>query len=88
MHNIKYIDYHCSTSEHKILKDVNQFAFDPEETSNYHGNIHFHRDVICKDRDAALKWIEDHDRGWYDDHAVFYKDGRKKFWLVKIEYHC
>jgi hypothetical protein len=28
------------------------------------------------------------DKGWYDDHAVRFRDGRKIFWLVKVEYHC
>lgn len=87
-HSINYVDYHCSTSEAAILKDVNRWAFDPRETSGYHGNLKFHRDVVCKTREEAQKWIEDHDKGWYDDHAVFYKDGRKKYWLCKIEYHC
>ena len=33
------------------------------------------------------KAIEKFDKGWYSDHAVRYRDGRKIFWLVKIEYH-
>jgi hypothetical protein len=28
------------------------------------------------------------DKGWYDDHAVRFRDGRKIYWLVKIEWHC
>lgn len=88
MHEIRLLDYHCSVSETKILKDLNSFAYDPEETSRYHGNLHFHRDIICKNRDEAIEKINKLDKGWYDDHAVFYKDGRKKFWLVKCEWHC
>lgn len=87
MHNIQYLEFPCRTSETAILKYVNKFAYDPHETSGYHGGLHFHRDVICKNRDEAREWIENHDRGWYDDHAVFFKDGRKKNWLVKIEWH-
>lgn len=87
-HQIGYRSYHCSTSEKQILKDLNSFAYDPQETSSYHGNMHFHRDIVCKTRDEAEKKLEELDRGWYDDHAVFYKIGRKKYWLVKYEYHC
>lgn len=87
-HAIGYNDYHCSTTEKQILKDLNSFAYDPQETSGYHGNLKFHRDIVCKNRDEAMEKIEKLDKGWYDDHAVFYKEGRKKFWLVKYEYHC
>lgn len=86
-HQIGYRSYHCSTSEKQILKDLNGFAYDPQETSGYHGNMHFHRDIVCKTREEAEKKLEELDRGWYDDHAVFYKIGRKKYWLVKYEYH-
>ena len=87
-HAIRYLTYHCSTSEATILKDIKRFAYDPEESSGYHGNMTFHRDIICKNYDEAVKKIESLDRGWYDDHAIFYKDSRKKYWLVKVEYHC
>ena len=87
-HAIQYLDYHCSTSEKQILKDLNRFAYDPEERSGYHGNLKFHRDIVCKNRDEAKNAIDKLDRCWYDDHAVFYMDGRKKYWLVKCEYHC
>ena len=87
-HIIKHLDYHCSVSEKAILKDLNRFAYDPEETSGYHGNLKFHRDIICQTREEAIEKIKGLDKGWYDDHAIFYKDGRKKFWLVKCEWHC
>lgn len=87
-HAIKYLDYHCSTSEKQILKDVNSFAYDPQETSGYHGNLKFHRDIVCRNREEAMEKLQELDKGWYDDHAIFYKDSRKKFWLVKIEWHC
>ena len=87
-HAIRYLDYHCSTTEKQILKDLNSFAYDPQETSSYHGNLTFHRNIVCDNRDEAEKKLESLDKGWYDDHAVFYKEGRKKFWLVKCEWHC
>lgn len=85
---IRYLTYHCSTSEAAILKDINRFAYDPEETSGYHGNLHFHRDIVCANEEEAMEKIKTLDKGWYDDHAVFFRDGRKKYWLVKIEWHC
>lgn len=87
-HAIEYLDYHCSTSEHAILKDLNRFAFDPQETSGYHGGLKFHHDPVYKNRDEAMEAIKKMDRGWYDDHAVRYRQGRKIFWLVKVEWHC
>ena len=87
-HAIEYLDYHCSTSEKAILKDLNRFAYDPQESSGYHGNLKFHREPVYKNRSEAIVAVTSMDRGWYDDHAVMYKDGRKKFWLVKCEWHC
>ena len=86
-HAIGHRIYHCSTSEKQILKDLNSFAYDPEETSGYHGNLTFHKDIVCRNAEEAYQKLEELDRGWYDDHAVFFKDGRKKFWMVKYEYH-
>lgn len=87
-HAIRYLTYHCSTSERQILNDINSFAYDPQESSGYHGNLKFHRDIVCENEQAAMDKIASLDKGWYDDHAVFFKDGRKKYWLVKIEWHC
>jgi hypothetical protein len=50
--------------------------------------LKFHRDIVCANRAEAMKKVTELDKGWYDDHAVFYKDGRKKNWLVKCEWHC
>ena len=86
-HEIRYIDYHCSKSEKAILKDLNTFAYDPQESSGYHGDLKFHREPVYKDRAEAIAAVTRMDKGWYDDHAVMYKDGRKKYWLVKVEYH-
>ena len=50
-HEIGYRTYHCTTREKAILKDLNSFAYDPEETTGYHGNLKFHRDIVCKNED-------------------------------------
>ena len=86
-HVIRYIDYHCSKSEKSILKDINSFAYDPEESSGYHGNMKFYKDPVYKNRDEAIEAIKNLDKGWYTDYSVRYRDGRKIFWLCKVEWH-
>ena len=87
-HAIQYRDYHCSTSEKAILKEINSFAYDPQETSSYHGNLEFHKEPVYKNREEAANAIVKMDNGWYDDHEVRYRDGRNIYWLVKVEWHC
>lgn len=87
-HAIQHRTYHCSVSEHAILKDLNSFAYDPEERSGYHGDLTFHKEPVYKNYDEAMAAIAKFDKGWYSDHAVRYREGRKIFWLVKVEWHC
>ena len=87
-HAIRYLEYPCATSEKAILKDLNHFAYDPEETSGYHGNIKFYREPVYKTREEAEEAIRKMDKGWYDDYAVRYRSGRRIQWLVKCEWHC
>lgn len=87
-HAIQYREYHCSTSKNAILKELNSFAYDPQETSGYHGNLTFHDEPVYKTREEAEAAITKFDRGWYDDHAVRFRIGRKIYWLVKVEWHC
>ena len=87
-HAIRHLDYHCSVSEKTILKDINSFAYDPQETSGYHGDLTFHKEPVYKTREDAMAAIEKLDRGWYSDHAVRYRDSRKIFLLIKVEWHC
>ena len=62
-HEIRYLDYHCSESEKSILKDINRFAYDPEETSGYHGDLTFHKEPLYKNREEAEAAIAKLDRG-------------------------
>lgn len=88
-HNIRYFNYHCSCSQKQVQNKLDNFVAceDYEE-----GAVGLPRPIrwinhICKDRDEAEEYIKNHDRGWYDCLAVQYKNSRKKYWLVKIEYH-
>ena len=56
-HAIQYRDYHCSTSEKAILKEINSFAYDPQESSGYHGNLKFHKEPVYKNREDAANAI-------------------------------
>lgn len=88
-HCVGYLEFRKSkTSPRQILKELNTFAYDPQETEGYHGDLKFHELPVYKNREEAEKAIKRLDNGWYDDHAVVFKDGRKKMWLVKYEYHC
>lgn len=87
-HEIRHLTYHCSTNEAAILRDINRFAYDPQESSGYHGGMKFHREPVYKNYDEAYAALQKLDRGWYDDHAVMYRQNRKKYWLVKVEWHC
>lgn len=86
-HAIRHIDYPYRTTERQILKDIGSYAYDPQETCGYHGNMTFHKEPVYKNREEAMATIEKLDKGWYSDHAVRYREGRKIFWLVKVEYH-
>ena len=87
-HAIRYLDYHCSISEKSILKDIRKFAYAPQESGKYHENMTFHKEPVYANRKEAEKAIKKLDNGWYDDHSVRYKQGRKIFWLCKVEWHC
>lgn len=88
-HHVKHCSFHCSTSKKQIEKKLDHFVAMEDWEEGATGLPHPIRwiDHICKDRAEAEKYIESHDRGWYDCLAVQYKNSRKKYWLVKIEYH-
>ena len=48
----------------------------------------FHKEPVYKNREEAEEAIRKFDKGWYDNHAVRYRLGRKIYWLVKVEWHC
>ena len=87
-HATRYLKYHCSISQKQILKDINSFAYDPQESSGYHGNLKFKEEPVYKNEDEARAAIEQLDNGWYDDWAVRFREGRKIYWLCKVEWHC
>ena len=86
-HSINY--FTCQNKDiKKALKRYLSTAYDPEESSGYHGNMSIHREPVYKNEQEAEEAIQRLDTGWYSDHAVRFKQGRKIMWLVKYEYHC
>lgn len=81
-HTIQLLDYPCPKSEKAVLEELNNFAYGP-----YRGNLKFHKEPVYANREEAIAGIGKIDEGWYDDHAVRYREGRKIFWLVKCERH-
>ena len=88
-HNIRHFDYHCSRSQRQIQKRLDNFVACADYEEGAVGLPQPIRwiDRVCKNREEAEEYIESHDRGWYDCLAVKYKQSRKIYWLVKIEYH-
>ena len=73
------INYYTTDDRKEIMTIAEEFAYwnvDEQEnpSRSYHGNMHIHDDIVCESYDDAMKKIDDLDRGWYDDHAVRYKD--------------
>ena len=73
------IDYITVNKKSEIMKTANEYAYwnvDPYENESriYHGGMTIHDYPICESYEEAHKFIENHDRGFYDDHAVQYKD--------------
>lgn len=87
MHAIEYLTFGSRKSPKTIAKECGEYA---DRNGDYKGqarDIRF-RDYIFKNYQEAVDWIDKSDRGWYDCIAVQYMEKRRKYWLVKIEYHC
>lgn len=73
------IEYFTTDNRSEIMNIAEEFAWcnvDRMEnhSGSYHGNMHIHDNIICESYNEAFKKIEALDRGFYDDHAVQYKD--------------
>lgn len=76
MHNIHYWDFEEKCNRSFVLEDVEDYA--KSNGDGYSGPLKWHDEVPpLKNRDAAEEWIKQHDKGWYDDHAVRYYDYSK-----------
>jgi len=76
------IDYIVVDKREDILAEAEDFAYwnvDEQEnpSRSYHGNLKIHDNIICESYNEAVKKIDSLDKGWYDDHAVQFKDKSK-----------
>ncbi len=74
-HNIEHYDYHENVSKNQVQKDLDTYVSHCtwQEGGGGIDPIRWN-DFICEDYDSAVKWIEKHDKGWYDCLAVKYKE--------------
>lgn len=73
MHNIGYMDVKDGTKYDDVIDEIREIAdFDGDGYDSY--QMDFHENVPpFESRDEAMAWIKQHDKGFYDDHAVRYK---------------
>ena len=71
MHNIEYYDYSTSTNKKEIYAELNERVerYTWGEGGNGIDEIRWN-DHVCDNYEQAQKWIEQHDKGWYDCLAV------------------
>lgn len=87
MHEIRYLTFGARYTPKGIQRECDKIAKrDGEYHKPLYTPIRFPK-VTCKSYDEAVKWIDEHDDGWYDCIAIKYKNERKTYWLAKIEYH-
>lgn len=74
-HAIEYITVDKKSEIMKAAEEYAHYNVDRGEnpSGSYHGRMTIHNDV-CESYQEAVRFIERHDRGFYDDHAVQYKD--------------
>ena len=75
MHNIQYLDYPKNVARKTVNEDAERIA--ACDGDGYNSRLTFHENIICDSWDEAIKKIESLDNGWYDDHAVLYRDYTK-----------
>ena len=76
MHNVKYGVYKENVNKKQVQDYWDEYAAREdwgEGCSGLNQNIRW-IDYICEDYDAAYEYIEDHDKGWYDQLAVKFKE--------------
>ena len=73
MHNIELYDYKENVDKKEVYADLNDYVEHATWAEGGSGieSIRWNN-VVCEDYEAAKKWIESHDKGWYDQLAVKY----------------
>ena len=81
--NYKYTTYDFNTSESKILRHLNAFAYTPGLTKGYHGNLTLHPDIVCQSEVEAMEVLTQMVEYELDDHGVLYLEKGRKRWIVR-----
>ena len=80
-HNIEYYDYKENVKRNEVLADLSNYVSHATWQEGGHGieQIRWLEKDICASYDEAQKYIEAHDRKWYDCLAVrYYEPIREK----------
>ena len=92
MHNICHYVYDENVDRNRVQKSLDEFVAMADWQEGCKGLDKPIRWLDSKgvypDENAALRAVDQFDRGWYDQLAVrFYGKNNAVKWLVKIEYH-
>lgn len=73
-HNIQHYDYPENVDKEKVFADLaNYVRHEDWQEGGHLSKIHWIPGPVLESRDAAEKYIEKHDNGWYDCLAVRYR---------------
>jgi ssDNA-binding Zn-finger/Zn-ribbon topoisomerase 1 len=75
-HAIDYFTTDKRDEIYAIAEEYASYTVDRQEnpSGHYHGNMTIHDNIVCDSYEDAVAKIDELDDGFYDDHAVKYKD--------------
>lgn len=75
-HIVNYITADKNANRRNIIASIQEEVYheDWQEDGSYHGNLTWHENKIYDCRQDAYDAIDKFDKGWYDDHAVLFRD--------------
>lgn len=76
MHNIEHRDYPENVNRNEVKASLDNYVAHAdwqEGCSGLYKNIRWEAGIICPSEESAEKWLEEHDRGDYDNLAVRYR---------------
>lgn len=73
MHNVEHYDYNERVNKKEVQAELSDYVSHQTWAEGGSGIEPIRwNDFVCKDYEEAKKWIELHDKGWYDQLAVKY----------------
>ena len=87
MHYIEYFEMSNDVPKKKTLKMFQDLANREGDYKDQIEGIKWITDMTLNDERAATKYLDEH-RIYPGVVAVKFKDGRRKPWLFRIEFHC